>query len=126
MNLWQQTATEFGRSIGLDQLNFSATGAVVLDIQSMGQLAFEPAGPNGDNVLLTLTRPLPATPNQRWTNLLSLTHYRSRLPLPVQVGIARDQQVLAVVLTVEDFTLPKIHEVIQVLDRQHRATEERQ
>lgn len=126
MNPWGQTVSEFGRSIGLDQLNFSATGTVVLDIESMGQLAFEPAGPNGDDVLLTLTRPLPATRDQRWTSLLSLTHYRSRLPLPVQVGIARDQRVLAVVLTAEDFTLPKIQEVIQVLDRQHLATEERQ
>lgn len=125
MNLWAQAVTDFGHSIGLDQLNFSATGTVVLDIQSIGELAFEPAGPNGDSVLLSLTRPLPATRDQRWTGLLSLTHYRSRLPIPIQVGIARDRLVLAVVITVEDFTLPKIHEVIQVLDRQHRSIEER-
>ena len=123
MNLIAETVAEFGRSIGLPDLRLRANGGVVLALQSIGTLAIDVGGPTQESVIVSLSRPFEASAAPDSRRLLTLAHYRSRSPLPVQVGIARDHLVLAVVLPQEEFTLAKITEVIRMLDRQHQSQE---
>jgi type III secretion system chaperone SycN len=121
MSLAAQTVAEFGQSLGLDALELTARQGVVLSIESIGTLSFDLAGANEDAVLVSLSRPQHRPSEADWAGLLARTHFRARHALPVRVGVWRDDLVLAVLLPVEDFTLPRIQEAIQTLDQCHRA-----
>jgi type III secretion system chaperone SycN len=123
MSFLASTVAEFGRSLGMDDLRLQPHGGVVLAIDRIGTLAFEAAGPAQDAVIISLARPLARPAAVNWPRLLAATHYRAGQPLRLQLGTVRDQLVFAVVLPQEEFTLPKVHEAIQALDRQHQATE---
>jgi type III secretion system chaperone SycN len=119
MSLIRETVTEFGRSLGMDQLQLRPDGSTVLHIQSIGTLSLEVAGPSQDAVVISLARPLSGgAVRPPWATLLAATHYRARQPLPLRVGVAADHVVVAVLLSPENFTLPKIHEAITALDQQ--------
>ncbi len=121
MTMISDTVAEFGRSMGMENLQLKSNGSVVLALQSIGTLTLEVAGPTKDAVLISLARPLAHPTNVNLSRLLAATHYRARLPVRLQLGVFRDELILAVILAPEELTLPKIHEVIQVLDRQHQA-----
>ncbi len=123
MSVLADTLAEFGRSLGLDPLRLQPHGGVVLAVDRLGTLAIESAGPARDLVVISLARPLGRASSVDWVRLLAGTHYRARLPLPVQLGTVRDQLVFALTIPQEEFTLPRIHEAIRVLDRQHQSTE---
>ena len=123
MNLVDETIARFGTSLGIDGLRLNDQGTLVLSIQSLGLLGFDRAGPHGEAVLLSLTRPLPGTWEGNWAALLAATHPRSRPPAGLQLGVIRDRLVLAFLIEPGDFTLPRIHEAITALDRQHSSLE---
>lgn len=123
MNLVDDTIAEFGTTLGIDQLRLSDQGTLVLAIQSLGLLGFDRAGPYGESVLVSLTRPLPTGWDQNWAGLLGASHYQSRPPAGLQVGVVRDQLVLALVVEPADLTLPRINEAITALDRHHSFQE---
>ena len=119
MSLISETVAEFGRSLGMDQLQLRPDGSTVLSIQSIGTLAIEVAGPARENVVISLSRPLAVSPGSvKWSTLLSATHYRAGHTLPLQVGTARDHVIVATLIPMDAFTLPKIHEAITTLDQQ--------
>lgn len=121
MNLLQETIAEFGRSMGMDHLRLSEEGRVVLTVQDIGTLALETAGPRREDVLVSLSRPMPRTLENRPLALLGATHYNRRAKAPLQVGVFRDILVLAVVVPAGDLTLPTIFALIRELDQQHRT-----
>jgi type III secretion system chaperone SycN len=123
MNVIEETVAEFGRSMGMQNLRLRANGCLVLALQSVGTLAIDVAGPQQDSVVVSLSKSVSRSAEPDSRRLLSLAHYRSRSPLPVQFGAAHGQVVLAVVLPQEEFTLTKINEVIRLLDRQHQSME---
>lgn len=123
MSMIAETVTEFGRSLGMPNLQLRSNGSTVLAMQSIGTLAFDVAGPTQDAVVISLSKPLPTAGEVDGRRLLSFVHHRSRPRLPVQLGTRAGQLILAVVLPREDFTLLKIHEVIRVLDQQHQSME---
>jgi type III secretion system chaperone SycN len=116
VSLVAATVSEFGRSLGLDDLQLRQRGAVVLQLQSIGTLAIDRAGPSEESVVISLARTLHRPDEVNWLKLLARSHYRARLSLPVRLGAFRDQLVLSVVLPQEDFTLATLHEVIRLLD----------
>ena len=125
MNVVDETLAEFGATLGIDQLRLNDQGTLVLSIQSLGLLGFDRAGPYGESVLVSLTRPLPAAWDRNWTGLLGATHFHARPPAGLQVGVIREQLVLMFLLEPGAFTLPRIHEAITALDRQHSSLEAR-
>jgi type III secretion system chaperone SycN len=124
MRVIEETVTEFGRSLGLDELMLAESGGVALEIDNIGVLGFDTAGPGGDAVVVSLSRPLPPGRSGRWSDVLARTHYRERLRAPLQAGVWGDQLIFAVVLGTGDFSLSRISEVMRVLDDAHRAAEE--
>lgn len=125
MNLVDETIAEFGATLGIDRLELNDQGTLVLSIQSLGLLGFDRAGPYGESVLVSLTRPLPTAWDQNWAALLGATHYQARPPASLQVGVMSDQLVLMFLIEPGDFTQPRIHEAITALDRQHSSLEAR-
>lgn len=123
MSQVDETLAEFGRGLGIDGLRFNDKGHVVLSIQSLGLLAFDRAGPRGESVLVSLTQGLPRGWDRQWASLLAQTHSHARPPAGLQVGVVHEKLVFAIVLDSSDFTLPRIHEVITALDRQHTSLE---
>lgn len=125
MNLVDEMIAEFGTTLGIEQLRLNDQGTLVLSIQSLGLLGFDRAGPHGESVLVSLTRPLPPAWDQDWADLLGATHHQSRPPAGLQVGVIRDQLVLTFLIEPGDFTLPRITEAITALDRQHSSLKAR-
>lgn len=123
MNLIEETVWEFGRSVGLDELSLRGQGAAVLEIENMGTLAFDAAGPGGEEVVVSLARPLPSGRSPRWGDVLARTHYRQRGRGLVQAGLWGDRLVFAVVLAAGEFSLHRISEVLRELDGAHRSVE---
>lgn len=121
MNVFDDTVTEFGRSIGIDELRLRPHGGTTLAIAAIGTLSFDLAGPGQDAVVISLTRPTPSTTATDPRQLLRLAHHKQPAPMPVHVGAFRDQVVAAAVLPREDFTLARINEVILLLDRRHQS-----
>jgi type III secretion system chaperone SycN len=121
MNLVQQTLAEFGRSIGVDDLQLRENKRVVLTIQNIGTLAIELAGPRDQAVLVSLARPLAGGGDQSLTAFLTVAHYREAHPWPVHVGLWRDQRVLAVLLVPEQLDQALLNEIIRELDQLHTA-----
>lgn len=123
MNIVDDTLAEFGLTLGIDRLRLNDQGTLVLSIHSLGLLGLDRAGPHGESVLISLTRPLPKAWEGNWSGLLAATHYQHRPPPGLQVGVIRDQLVLTFLLESGEFTLPRIHEAITALDRQHSSLE---
>lgn len=123
MNLVDDTLAEFGATLGIDQLRLNDQGTLVLSIHALGLLGFDRAGPHGESVLVSLTRQLPAGWDRNWAGLLAATHHSARPPAGLQVGVVREQLVLTILLAPGEFTLPRIHEAITALDRQHSSLE---
>lgn len=123
MNLLAESVAEFGRSLGMANLRLRENSGTVLTVQSIGTLAFDVAGPAQDSVVISLSKALTPAKELDGRRLLAFAHYRSRPRLPVQFGVHRGHLVLAVVLPQKEFTLPKINEVIRVLDQLHQSLE---
>jgi type III secretion system chaperone SycN len=123
MNLIEETVWEFGRSVGLDDLSLRGRGAAVLEIENVGTLAFDAAGPGGEAVVVSLSRPLPFGRSPRWGDVLARTHYRRRGRGSVQAGVSGDRLVFAVMLPAGEFSLHRISEVLRDLDDAHRSVE---
>ena len=123
MTVVDDTIAEFGRSMGIDDLRLNESGTVVLSVQSLGLLGLDRAGARGESVLVSLTRPLPPVCEGKWSALLAATHPQSHPPAGLQIGVIREQLVLAMLIELGEFTLPRIHEVIGYLDRQHASLE---
>ena len=123
MNVIDDTLAEFGLTLGIDRLRLNEQGTLVLSIHSLGLLGFDRAGPHGESVLISLTRPLPTVWEGNWGGLLAAAHHQNRPPPGLHVGVIRDQLVLTFLLESAEFTLPRIHEAITALDRQHSSLE---
>lgn len=123
MSPTEHTVAEFGRSLGLDHLNFSPRGQVALEIQGVGTCVMEEAGPRREAVLLSLARAVPPAVRQRPQAVLALSHFHSRTGAPLHAGVSGDRLVFAAVIPAEDFTLPRIHELLDQLEQRHRAAE---
>ncbi len=121
MNQVQQTLADFGRSIGVDDLQLRENGQVVLTIQNIGTLAIEVAGARGEAVLVSLARPLAGGEDQSLAAWLTTTHYREKLTWPVHVAMLRDQRVLAVLMVPEQLDQAALNEIIGELDQLHNA-----
>lgn len=119
MSLVAATLVEFGRSIGMDDLDLRNGGALVLQVEGVGTLAFDRAGPRGESVVISLARPLRRASEVDWRTLLAATHPRARTAVPVHLGLLRDHLLLSIVLPQEEFTLTTLHEAIRTLDEQH-------
>jgi type III secretion system chaperone SycN len=123
MTVLDDTIAEFGRSMGIEDLRLNDNGTVVLSIHSLGLLGLDRAGTHGESVLISLTRPLPSVRSGKWAELLAATHPQAHPPAGLQIGVIREQLVLAMLIEQAEFTLPRIHEVIGYLDRQHASLE---
>jgi hypothetical protein len=109
--------------MGIEDLRLNDNGTVVLSIHSLGLLGLDRAGTHGESVLISLTRPLPSVRSGKWAELLAATHPQAHPPAGLQIGVIREQLVLAMLIEQAEFTLPRIHEVIGYLDRQHASLE---
>lgn len=123
MNTITETLAEFGRSMGMQHLQFRQNGCVALGLQSIGTLGIDVAGEYQDAVVVSLSRALPNGWEVDGRRLLSFVHHRSRHAQRFHLGMQQGHVVLAVVLPREEFTLPKLHDAIRQLDRQHQVLE---
>ena len=120
MTLIDETLAEFGRSIGMEGLALRENGALHLDLQAIGALAFELVGERREDVSLSLTRRIEPPDERSCLRLLELCHYRAPAPLPVRVGLTGGGElVFAVRMDSYSFTLPNLHQALEWLSGLH-------
>lgn len=115
------TIEEFGRSLGMEGLRLRDSGALVLDIANIGELALEWTGEFREQISLSLARHIEPPDEEAYRRILEACHYRSPFPWPVHAAFnSQGALVFAVGLEHSDFTLPNIHQITEWLDGLHQ------
>ncbi len=124
MTLIEETVAEFGRSIGMEDLQLREDGALVLDMQQLGTLALELIGERREDVSLSLSRRIQPPDDTACARILELCHYRGPARWPVRAGLTGAGDLLfAVKLDTFDFTLTNLHQALDWLDSLHQQSD---
>lgn len=121
MNLYRETLTEFGRTLGLPSLSPGATGGVELTIEKVGTLQME----EGEEcVLVTLARPWPPHGENTSRAALTLCHWRENHPWPINPG-AKGKEWLTFTARVPliDFSVQTLDKLLGALVGLHEEVE---
>lgn len=120
MTLHDDIIDQFGRSMGMQGLCLRNDGALRLDMQQLGSLAFELVGPYREDVSVSLTRQVEMVDDNAAERILELCHYRSPAPFPARAGLAKaGHLIFAVRLETSEFTLPGLHQTLELLTSLH-------
>lgn len=116
MTLFNDIIDQFGRSIGMEGVQLRDNGALVLDMQRLGRLAFEVIDQHGDDITMSLSRHVELTDDNAGARILELCHYRSPAPFPARAGLTqKGDLIFAVRMTTAEFTLPNLHQSLDWL-----------
>ncbi len=117
MNWIAQTFSEFGRSIGLAELDPGPNGLVSLEIGLDRRLDFKVLE---EAVLMFLGRPLGADKLLCLRRALDTCHQRHGWSLPVRAGLTRDGRLVFIVrLAAREFRPNTIEQAFDLLSRLH-------
>jgi|GEM_PF-271242 len=120
MTLHDDIIEQFGRSIGMQGLRLRQDGALRLNMQQIGSLAFELVGPYHEEVAVSLTRHVETTDDNAAERILELCHYRAPAPFPAHAGLTRaGHLIFAVRMETSEFTLPGLHQALDLLTSLH-------
>jgi type III secretion system chaperone SycN len=122
MSYVEQTVADWGRSLGMERLEFNDQGVVSLVSEKLGALFIER---NNEAVLIYLVRPLDRASGEAYARALDACHWRHNLPFVATPALRHDQNLLfAVHLAESQFDLPTLERVISLLDELHREVRE--
>jgi len=116
--MWvEQTLAEFGRSMGLENLEFTPQGTANLKFERLGQLYFERSE---GHVLMYLAREITHIDMKVLRKALALCHHREQTPFPLQAGLNQNHLVFLVRIREQEFIPTTVERAIQYLDRIHQ------
>ncbi len=122
MSYIEQTVADWGRSLGMERLEFNDQGVVSIVSESLGALFIER---HADGVLIYLLRTLDRAYGDSYARALDACHWRHNLPFVVTPALRHDQNLMfAVHLADSQFDLPTLERVISLLDQLHRDVRE--
>ncbi len=105
---------EFGRRMGISGLAFPPSGIIALDVEGFGRLHIERRDDEAE-VLVYVTRPLPAHDREAPRRILELCDYRKGLPLVLTGGVYDDRLMLLIRLPQQEFTAGLLEADIRIL-----------
>ncbi len=108
---------DFGRSLGIEALNFNDSGIVSLKFERLGDFFIE----RGEgSVLLYLVREIDRPGPEIYSAALELCHWRNQQPFHVNPALSGDRQlVFAVNLEEQKFNVPTIEQILHHLGQLH-------
>jgi type III secretion system chaperone SycN len=122
MSYVEQTVADWGRSMGMERLEFNDQGVVSIVSESLGALFIE-RQPEG--ILIYLVRSMDRASGDSYASALDACHWRHNLPFVATPALRHEQNLLfAVHLTDSQFDLPTLERVISVLDQLQRDVRE--
>jgi len=80
MSWVEQTLSDFGQGIGIDELRFNHDGVCCLVLENGGTLYFEK---RDHTVLVYMAKEIPYLDNSTLKKAITLCHYKNNWPLPV-------------------------------------------
>ena len=103
--------------MGIENLSLNPNRVLCLDIQGMGTLFIEQTEAD---MLIYLVRRFPQHASGVYAKALALCHYREALPFAVNAAFKEDDQLVFLArLRQEEFSLPVLEQVIDLLNRLH-------
>lgn len=122
---WQveETLGEFGRHIGIDQLELSERNSLTLQIEQIGILNVEMVGDREERVAVSLARSYEEPLSEQALRFaLEGCHYRAGRPFAVHAVLTGPGKLaFAVCLDVRDFSIQSMHASIDELDHVHES-----
>ncbi|MRI32161.1 type III secretion chaperone SycN [Endozoicomonas sp. OPT23] len=115
---WRDSVVaDIGRAMGIDGLEFGASGVISFEFENRGTLFMEL---QEDGVLIYLVRRIPQFDTAHLlVSALKACHYTKSLSFPLQAGLKQDDELVFMVYLInEAFTLPNAEGVIELLTRQ--------
>jgi len=123
-SLLDDIITQFGRSLGMEDLALRDGGTVVLDMQQMGTLAFELIGERREDISVSLTRRVDFDDSRVPAKLMELCHYRNAPLFPIRAALTRAGDLtFAVGMEAGEFTLPNLNTAVEALIIFHQQSE---
>lgn len=112
-----ETVAAFGRSIGIQGLDFDNNGVICLEIERMGVLFMES---RDDGVLVYLARQMSGEANGWEEKALKLCHYKNGWPRQVYCGLTDDDRlVLLTRIPGREFVQAELEGTIALLSKIH-------
>ena len=120
MNWAAQTVADFGRSMGMSDLQFNEDGIVSLSVERTGDLYIEHLD-SVEEVLVYLVRELPVGRRRdNYLRALQLSHWTENNPFLVTPALAGEDRLLfSTRIGNSDFTLPTLERAINFLEKLH-------
>ena len=103
---------EFGRRLGMANLALHENGVAVLEIESLGRLCLEP---EGDDLLIYMTAPVPESDREAPRRVLERCDYRHAHPFTLMGGLHRGQMMLLVRLPQQSVSAARIENAARFL-----------
>ncbi len=119
MNWIDQTLLEFGKTLGIDGLQFADGQLVRLDFERSGELSLEKGDSQVRVFLVRATRHLSGAQIGR---ALELCHWQNRNLFPIQSGLLGEQRIVFVAtIRAENFVVPTLQKCFDYLCQLHET-----
>ncbi len=111
--MWvEDTLRQFGRNMGIEDLELNARGVCCLVLERRGTVYIER---RGEEILVYLARQVPYLDLPSMKTALRLCHFKNRRPLPVVAGMQDDDRLIFLTrIEAKQFTLPLLERAIQL------------
>ncbi len=117
MSWVNEALADYGRSIGIDSLTFNEAGVASLKFELLGDLYIEQADAG---VLVYLMREIERPSAEIYAAALEVCHWQHNHAYQVNPSLRGERYlILAVNLTEEDFSVPTLEQLLQLLGQLH-------
>ncbi len=123
MNSWFVDAVQqFARYMGIDRLHIPENGVFCFHFERSGRFFIEF---REEEIILYLARDVDPHREGWMERALRFCHYKNRLPYPVSAGLKGDNTLVFITkLPVEEFNLPTLEAVFNLLREAHNKVQE--
>jgi type III secretion system chaperone SycN len=118
----EDTLRQFGQSIGVEDLSFSAQGVCCLSLQERGDLYIEK---RDEYVFIYLARKVPYANETVFKKALSLSDFRNAWPLPAVSGLQGEDNLIFLTWVKSDqCSLPVLEQAIRFVTNLHKQVQQ--
>lgn len=105
---------EFGRRMGIEDLEFSEDGVIAFDIDEIGTLYIEQSQ-NNEELFVYLSSPYPPYDNDIYKKVLELCSYKNAHPFILHGGVYKDRIIFLSKINFREVTASQIENATQFI-----------
>jgi type III secretion system chaperone SycN len=125
MDWVSHTISSFGQSVGIPDLELDNDGCALFTLEPSGALGLQDLQPTGgEEVLIMLTRPLPAPPAASVRRALTMADFRNNPMWDTQLALRGSDLVVTLRMPRHSFLMSALEEAVEALFNFHTRLEQ--